>query len=217
MPHGYPGTPVGDLFPLGQSAQGSGGGLSLRARTDPNEQVMSPNGRTYPPARESRGRTPPRAYGGNLPNRPQEFFGASINMIGQFLQVRRGDEEAVAARISYELNEHTASTVREAQLQQEYQEATAQLQAELSAAATQQLQYAELEHRLYAEARLRTAETALGSEYSQSQAAMQGQYLQQVQEVNSELLASQRRFEEAIHRESSAHAEEVDKLRRELC
>ena len=72
MPHGYPGTPVGDLFPLGQSAQGSGGGLSLRARTDPNEQVMSPSGRTYPPARESRGRTPPRAYGGNLPNRPQE-------------------------------------------------------------------------------------------------------------------------------------------------
>ena len=38
MPHGYPGTPVGDLFPLGQSVQGSGGGLSLKARTDPNEQ-----------------------------------------------------------------------------------------------------------------------------------------------------------------------------------
>ena len=41
MPHGYPGTPVGDLFPLGQSAQGSGGGLSLRAGPNPNEQQSS--------------------------------------------------------------------------------------------------------------------------------------------------------------------------------
>ena len=74
MPHGYPGTPVEDLFPLGQSVQSSGGGLSLRAGQIPNEQVMSSSGRTYPPARESRGRTPPRAYGGNIPNRPQEFL-----------------------------------------------------------------------------------------------------------------------------------------------
>ena len=50
----------------------------------------------------------------NIPNRPQAFFRASINMIGQFLQVRRGGEEAIAARISYKRNEHTA-TVGEAQ------------------------------------------------------------------------------------------------------
>ena len=42
MPHGYPGTPVGDLFPLGQSVEGSGGSRSLRARQNPVEHKTLP-------------------------------------------------------------------------------------------------------------------------------------------------------------------------------
>ena len=31
MPHGHPGTPVGDLFPPGASVLGAGGGLGRQA------------------------------------------------------------------------------------------------------------------------------------------------------------------------------------------
>ena len=47
------------------------------------------------------------------PAYPQELLGRSIDMIGQFIQIRRGDEEATAARITYELEESIASAVRE--------------------------------------------------------------------------------------------------------
>ena len=40
MPHGYPGTPVGDLFPERQGVENSGGGLSLRARQHPIQQFL---------------------------------------------------------------------------------------------------------------------------------------------------------------------------------
>ena len=43
MPHGYSGTPVKDLFPLGQSVEASGGSPSLRAKQSPVAQVMSPS------------------------------------------------------------------------------------------------------------------------------------------------------------------------------
>ena len=181
----HPGTPVGDLFPPGVTILGAGGGQGQQALPHASSQVMSPRCRDYPPARESRGRTPPRGYGGAGPAYPQELLGRSINMIGQFIQIRRGDEEATAARITYELEESTASAVREAQLQQEDNAAAAQLAAELSAGASQQLQYMEHEQRTHAEARIRTIESALGSEYQQTQANLQQQYLQQVQEVNA--------------------------------
>ena len=212
----HPGTPVGDLFPPGVAIFGAGGGQGQQALPPASSQVMSPRCRDYPPARESRGRTPPRGYGGAGPAYPQELLGRSINMIGQFIQIRRGDEEATAARITYELEESTASAVREAQLQQEYNAAAAQLAAELSAGASQQLQYMEHEQRMHAEARIRTIESALGSEYQQTQANLQQQYLQQVQEVNAELQASHWKYEDAIRHESRVHADELDKLRREL-
>ena len=119
-------------------------------------------------------------------------------------------------RITYELEETTASAVREAQLQQEYNAAAAQLAAELSAGASQQLQYMEHEQRMHAEARIRTIESALGSEYQQTQANLQQQYLQQVQEAKAELQASHWKYEDAIRHESRVHADELDKLRREL-
>ena len=104
----------------------------------------------------------------------------------------------------YELEESTASAVREAQLQQEYNAAAAQLAAELSAGASQQLQYMEHEQRMHAEARIRIIESALGSEYQQTQANLQQQYLQQVQEANAELQASHWKYEDAIRHESRA-------------
>ena len=114
------------------------------------------------------------------------------------------------------LEETTASAVREAQLKQEYNTAAAQLAAELSAGASQQLQYMEHEQRMHAEARIRTIESAVGSEHRQTQANLQQQFLQQVQEVNAEVQASHQKYEDAIRHESRVHADELDKLRREL-
>ena len=212
----HPGTPVGDLFPPGVAIFGAGGGQGQQALPPASSQVMSPRCRDYPPARGSRGRTPPRGYGGASPAYPQELLGCSINMIGQFIQIRRGDEETTAAKITYELEESTASAVREAQLQQEYNVAAAQLAAEFSAGASQQLQYMEHKQRMHAEARIRTIESALGCEHQQTQANFQQQYLQQVQEANAEFQASHLKYEDAIRHESRAHADELDKLRREF-
>ena len=99
------------------------------------------------------------------PAYPQELLGRSINTIGQFIQIRRGDEETTVARITYELEESAASAAREAQLQQEYNTAAAQLAAELSASASQQIQYMEHEQWMHAETRIRTPpERALDKE-----------------------------------------------------
>ena len=77
----------------------------------------------------------------------QKLVGRSISVIGQFIQIRKRDEETTAARITYELEESTASAVREAQLIQEYNAAAAQLAAQLSAGAAQGLQYMEQKQR----------------------------------------------------------------------
>ena len=61
-----------------------------------------------------------------------ERVGRAIHMVGQFIQVWRGDEEATAARITYELEESTEATVREARYRAEYEQAEQQLAAELS-------------------------------------------------------------------------------------
>ena len=75
-------------------------------------QVMSPRGRDYPPPRE-RVRTPSQIRGYGSSPYPLEPVDIAIRMVGDFLQVRQGDEEATAARVTYEVNESTAAAVRE--------------------------------------------------------------------------------------------------------
>ena len=178
-------------------------------------QVMSPRGRDYPPPRE-RVRTPSQIRGyGNSPY-PLEPVDIAIRMVGDFLQVRQGDEEATAARVTYEVNESTAAAVREMQFRQEYEHAVRQLSSELSIQAEQHLHYLEGEQRAYAQARLSTVEAGLATEYMQSQASMQQQYLHQVQEVNAQLYLAEGRYAERIRQQNSAHQGQIEQLRREL-
>ena len=138
---GYPGTPVGDLFPPGVA--------SAAAQRAVAEQVMSPNvHRDYPPPR-ARSHTPSRRDYGAQGSSPLEPVGMAIRMVGQYIQVSCGDEPTTAARATYELEESTAAAVREAQYQQEYEQAAQQLSAELNAQAAQQLHYLETEQRAY--------------------------------------------------------------------
>ena len=95
-------------------------------------------------------------------------------MVGQFTQARRDDEEATAARITYELEESTEGTVREARYRAEYEQAEQQLAAELSMQAAQNLQYLEAEQRVYAQARVQTVEAGLAMEYAQAQSLKAG-------------------------------------------
>ena len=85
--------------------------------------------------RENRGRSP-RDVGG-------EILGNSIQVMAQFLHTRQGDNEQMASRVTHELEEQTASAVREEELRTEYARAADNLRAELSAEAAQHFQQLE--------------------------------------------------------------------------
>ena len=70
----------------------------------------------------------------------REILGQSIRMVGHFLQVRQSDTEQMASRVTFELEEQTASAVREEQLRNEYAQAADALRAELSEEAAQRFQ-----------------------------------------------------------------------------
>ena len=93
-------------------------------------------------------------------------------MVGQFIQVRRGDEETTAARITDELEKSTEATVCEARYRAEYEQAAQQLSAEFSMQAAQNLQFLEAEQRIYAQTRIQTVETGLAMEFTQAQSNM---------------------------------------------
>ena len=116
----------------------------------------------------------------------------------------------------FELEEQTASAVREAELQQEYAQAASALRTELSEEAAQRFQYLEHQQSVFAQARLRTVESALGCEYATAQQNLQQQYLTQVQGLHQELQTAQRQFEDSISRERASNGQELDTLRREL-
>ena len=101
LAHGHPGTPVGDLFPLGQALSGDGGGSSLRpirkGELRSHSAGYEPNAPYGPRGmRENRGRSP-RA--GNA-----EILGQSIRMVGQFLHMQQGDQEQMASRVHFVLS-----------------------------------------------------------------------------------------------------------------
>ena len=67
------------------------------------------------------------------------------------------------------------------ELRNEYAQAADALRAELSEEAAQRFQYLEQQQNIFAQARLRTVESALGCEYASAQQNLQQQYLTQVQ------------------------------------
>ena len=154
LAHGFPGTPVGDLFPLGNALLGDGNKSSLRPNQAGELRSHSagyePNAPDGPRGmRENRGRSP--REGG-------EILGNSIRVMAQFLHMRQGDNEQMASRVTYELEEQTALAVREEQLRGEHAQAAETLRAELSEEAAQRFQYLEQQQNIFAEARLRTVE-----------------------------------------------------------
>ena len=137
-------------------------------------------------------------------------------MVGQFLHMRQNDNEQMASRVTFELEEQTASAVREEELRQEYAQAAGVLRTELSEEAAQRFQYLEHQQNIFAQARLRTVESALGCEYATAQKNLQQEYLTHVQGLHQELQTAQRQFEDSISRERASSGQELDNLRREL-
>ena len=211
--HGIPGTPVGDLFPPGNAVFGDGNRSSIRpiraGELRSHSAGYEPNAPYGPRGmRENRGRNP-RGIDG-------EVLGQSIRMVGQFLHLRQGDHEQMASRVTFELEEQTAATVREAHLRDEYAQAASELRTELSEEAAQRFQYLEHQQNIFAQARLRTVESALGTEYAQAQENLQRQYLTQVQGLHNELQTAQRQFSERISQERTEKDQEIEALTREL-
>ena len=85
LAHGHPGTPVSDLFPLGNAILGNGNRSSLRPT---RARELRSHSAGYEPnapyglrgVRENRGRSPRVGEG--------EFLGQSIRMVGQFLPTK---------------------------------------------------------------------------------------------------------------------------------
>ena len=90
--------------------------------------------------------------------------------------MRQDDNEQMASRVTFELGEQTAAAVREEELRSEYARAADNLRAELSAEASQYFQHLEQQRNIFAQARLRTIESALGTESAQAQQNLQQQY-----------------------------------------
>ena len=155
--------------------------------------------------RENRGRSP--REGG-------EVLGNSIRVMAQFLHMRQGDNEQMASRVTYELEEQAAAAVREEELRNEHAREAQILRAVLSAEAAQHFQHLEQQQNIFAQARLRTVESALGTEYAQAQQNLQQQYLTQVQGLHNELQTAQRQFSDQLAQERAAKGQEVEALRR---
>ena len=124
LAHGPPGTPVSDLFPLGNSVFGSGPRgppRPIRAGELTSHSAGSePNGTPYGPrrdVRENRGRANQSGW------------------LANFIRMRQGDHEAMVSRVTFELEEQTALAVREEELRSEYAIAAEELREELSAEA----------------------------------------------------------------------------------
>ena len=137
-------------------------------------------------------------------------------MVGQFLHLRQGDHEQMASRVTFELEEQTAAAVREEELRTEYARVADNLRAELSTEAAQHFQHLEQEQNFFAQARLRTVESTLGTEYASAQQNLQQQYLTQVQGLHNELQTAQRHFSDQLAQERAAKGQELKALKREL-
>ena len=127
-----------------------------------------------------------------------EMRSQSSRKVGQFLHLCQGDHEAMASKITLELEEQTASAAREEQLRGDYAIAAEQLRQELSEETVQRFQYFEQKQSIFALARLRTVESALGCEYATAQQNLQQQYLTQIQGLQHELQTAQRVFSDLL-------------------
>ena len=112
--------------------------------------------------------------------------------------------------------EQTASAVREEELRGEYARAAENLKADLSAEASQHFFYLEQQQNSFAQAPLRTVESALGCEHASAQENLQQEYLRQVRGLHSELQIAQGHFSDLIAQERAAKGQELEALRREL-
>ena len=120
------------------------------------------------------------------------MLGNGNEVLGQ--SIRQGDHEAMASRVTFELEEQS-------------------VRKELSEEAAQRFQYLELEQNIFAQGQLRTVESALGTEYVQAQQNLQQQCLSQVQGLNNELQTAQKNFSGLLRKNQEL---EALRLRREL-
>ena len=104
----------------------------------------------------------------------------------------------------------------EEELRSEYARAADNLRAELSAEAAQHFQRLQQQQNIFAQARLRTVESALGTEYASAQQNLQQQYLSQVQGLRNELRIAQRQFSDLLAQERAVKGQEIEALRQEL-
>ena len=107
--------------------------------------------------RENRGRSPRAGNAGIL--------GQSIRMVGQFLQVRQSDNEQMASRVTFELEEQTAaSSSRGTELERmNMPKRPMHFEQNCPKRPHRRFQYLEHQQNIFAQARLRTVESALAA------------------------------------------------------
>ena len=220
--HGYPGTPVGQLFG-NQRRLGVAPGQVAQGQPLLSSQVMSPRnaGGGQQAPQGDRRNSPRGAYaGGSNTQTPihQTWF-----MVSDILRLRRGDEELAAQRVEFEEQQATNHAIHQRELQREFEEASHNLRSELGLQAEQQLNFYAQEERAYFEAHLLSLRAQAETAVSTTQRNLQQQFINQTLEVqaraeSAEQAATRTAQEHYAHVQqiSTEADQEIGELRREL-
>ena len=140
----------------------------------------------------------------------EKILGQSIRMVGQFLHMRQGEQEQMASRVTFELEEQTASAVREEQLRGEYAQAADALRTELSEEAAHNASSTSSSSKIF----LHRLDLGQSSQHWVANTQVRSRTcssstLTQVQGLHNELQTAQRQFSDQLSQERAAKGQEI--------
>ena len=201
-----PGTPVGGLVsPRLPSAIGEG-------QPHMAEQVMSPRSgqaAACPYARPSSRRSnspgapPPGLF---PPIGGRELFNRPMVMVNEMIRVQRGDEEVTAQRTILEQQAEAEARAREERIVEQFLEAQARHEAELSQQARAAVQQHALEEKAYYEARFHHLEANLQHRQALRNHNLEEKAIGQSRRLHQQLEESEQHYRTTIQREAENYA-----------
>ena len=201
-----PGTPVGGLFPP-RLPPAIGEGQPHMA-----EQVMSPRAGqaaacpyARPSSRRSNSpRTPPPGLFPPVGGR--ELFNRPMVMINEMIRVQRGDEEVTAQRTILEQQAEAEARAREERIVENFLEAQARYETEMSHQARAAVQNHALEEKAYYEARFHHLEANLQHRQAIHNHNLEEKAIAQSRRLHQQLEESEQHYRNTIQREAESYA-----------
>ena len=201
-----PGTSVGGLFPP-RLPSAIGEGQPRMA-----EQVMSPRSEqaaacpyARPSSRRSNSpRTPPPGLFPPIGGR--ELFNRPMVMVNEMIRVQRGDEKVTAQQTILEQQAETEARAKEEKIVEQFLEAQARHEAELSQQAKAAVQQHALEEKAYYEARFHHLEANLQHRQALHNHNLEEKAIGQSRRLHQQLEESEQHYRTTIQREAENYA-----------